>query len=175
MSRQTGHFANEQKAHTARTNIANGRITVHLCKPYNHHISIVCCASERERASEKVESKPYAVKWRSDHCQSPPPQTGAGNWNASNAMQIMSFRFSIKMLNYYFALRYQSQPVVDSCAANKQSVGQTLVNRQPDQHTYAPVITALIYCLWFCDINLFIIFTGQSRRCLAVAPDQWKK
>lgn len=85
------------------------------------------------RASEKVESKPYAVKWRSDHCQSPPPQTGTGtgNWNASNAMQIMSFRFSIKMLNYYFALRYQSRPAVDSCAANKQSVGQTLVNRQP--------------------------------------------
>lgn len=128
-----------------------------------------------ERASEKVESKPYAVKWRSDHCQSPPPQsTGTGNWNASNAMQIMSFRFSIKMLNYYFALRYKSQRWW-TAVRQTNSQSDRRWSTQPDQHTYAPVITALIYCLWFCDINLFIIFTGQRRRCPAVASDQWKK
>lgn len=96
------------------------------------------------------------------------------NLDASNAMQIMSFRFAIKMLNRYFCpqtagrrrggaglIRDTHRPICNACHRtthhqSEPSYGMAcLVHKQ--HNIRAPVITALIYCLRFCDINLFII------------------
>lgn len=125
-----------------------------------------CYQPPRPYASQR-ELMPLSVGCGTARPQPPPPPPSlphSHNLNASNAMQIMSFRFSIKMLNHYFTL-HSGPSRSDQTRFNKQQgrrAGEVCGTWQTVKHTYAPVITALIYCLWFCDINLFIISVGSA-------------
>lgn len=80
-----------------------------------------CYQPPRPYASQR-ELMPLSVGCGTARPQPPPPPPSlphSHNLNASNAMQIMSFRFSIKMLNHYFTL-HSGPSRSDQTRFNKQ-------------------------------------------------------
>lgn len=114
-----------------------------ICQPKRVDASVSCGTANRCR--------------HHDHHR-PPPLPHSHNLNASNAMQIMSFRFSIKMLNHYFTL-LGSDPI-QSDPIRKQGWSWEGLRDRPDRRSNTH--THLSLRLWFivCGfaISIYLLF-----------------